>query len=104
MRDTFIHMTGGECYFSMNLRRLRLLREPRLSQERLAQRLGICRATYAKYEQGRRMPPAWFAFSTANYFGVAVEDLFCKPSEMHQKEQEGGEYGERIASAKVQNR
>ena len=24
------------------------------------------------------MPPAWFVFSTANYFGVAIDDLFQK--------------------------
>lgn len=77
MKDISIHVAGGECYFSLNLRRLRLSRQPRLSQERLAQKLGVSRATYAKYEQGRRMPPAWFVFSTANYFGVAAEDIFA---------------------------
>lgn len=78
MKDSFVHVTGGECFFSVNLRRLRLMRQPRLSQERLAKRLGVCRSTYAKYEQGERMPPAWFVFSTANYFGVAIDDLFQK--------------------------
>lgn len=83
MKGIFIHIAGGECYFSVNLRKLRLLRQPRLSQERLAERLGVCRSTYAKYEQGRRMPPAWFVFSTANYFGVAAEDLFCEQIKVH---------------------
>lgn len=95
MSNSFLHITGGECYFSLNLRRLRLLRQPRLSQERLAKRLGVCRSTYSKYEQGQRMPPAWFAFSTANYFGVAVEDMFREPCTTHSN-QKGGAYGNRI--------
>lgn len=83
MKALFVQVTDSERNFSLNLRKLRLLRQPRLSQERLAQKLGVCRATYAKYEQGRRMPPAWFVFSTADYFGVAVEDLFCKSFGVH---------------------
>lgn len=76
MRNEVLHLMAGECYFSRNLRKLRLLRQPRLSQEHLAETLGVSRATYAKYEQGRRMPPAWFVFCTAKYFGVAIEELF----------------------------
>lgn len=81
MKNDFVHVTGSECYFSRNLRRLRLQRQPRLSQERLAERLGVCRSTYANYEQGRRLPPAWFVFSTAEYFGVAVAELYRQDME-----------------------
>lgn len=83
MKNDFIHVTGSECYFSINLRRLRLQRQPRLSQERLAERLGVCRSTYANYEQGRRLPPAWFVFSTAEYFGVAVAELYRQDMEFN---------------------
>lgn len=71
----FVHVLGEEFYFSQNLRFLRLLRSPRLSQERLAKKLGVCRNTYAQYEMGTRLPPAWFVFNTANYFHVTVESL-----------------------------
>lgn len=83
MKNDFVHVTGSECYFSRNLRRLRLQRQPRLSQERLAERLGVCRSTYANYEQGRRLPPAWFVFSTAEYFGVAVAELYRQDMEFN---------------------
>lgn len=83
MKNDFVHVTGSECYFSRNLRRLRLQRQPRLSQERLAERLGVCRSTYANYEQGRRLSPAWFVFSTAEYFGVAVAELYRQDMEFN---------------------
>lgn len=83
MKNDFVHVTGSECYFSRNLRRLRLQRQPRLSQERLAERLCVCRSTYANYEQGRRLPPAWFVFSTAEYFGVAVAELYRQDMEFN---------------------
>lgn len=71
----FTHVFGEEFYFSQNLKYLRLLRNPRLSQESLANKLGVSRKTYAQYEQGKRMPPAWFVLNTANYFKVSMEQL-----------------------------
>ena len=64
-----------EYYFSRNLKMLRLLQVPYLSQERLSKRLGVSRKTYQKYESGKRMPPAWFALNVANYFRVPMEQL-----------------------------
>jgi|GEM_PF-1076239 len=71
----FVHVPGEEYYFSENLKMLRLLQIPHLSQERLANKLGVSRKTYAKYEQGKTMPPAWFVLNTANYFKVSMEQL-----------------------------
>lgn len=65
-------------HFAKNLRRLRLQRKPYLSQERLAQAVGIGRTTYINYELGRRMPPAWVVYQIASYFAVSVETLFRK--------------------------
>lgn len=60
-----VYQPGCEQYFSCNLKRLRLFRFPRLSQARLAQKLGVTRNTYAGYESGKRLPPAWFVCCTA---------------------------------------
>ena len=70
-----VYEPGCELYFSCNLKRLRLFRFPRLSQARLAQKLGLTRNTYAGYESGKRLPPAWFVCCTAEYFGVPVDEL-----------------------------
>lgn len=71
----FIHVPGEEYCFSQNLKMLRLLQIPHLTQERLANKLGVSRKTYAQYEQGKRMPPAWFVLNTANYFKMSMEQL-----------------------------
>ena len=70
-----VYTAGCEQYFSCNLKRLRLFRFPRLSQARLAQKLGVTRNTYAGYESGKRLPPAWFVCCVAEYFGVPVDEL-----------------------------
>lgn len=71
----FVHAPGEEYYFSANLRMFRLLQVPRLTQKKLANQLGVNRKTYAQYEQGTRMPPAWFVLNAANYFKVPVEQM-----------------------------
>ena len=70
-----VYTAGCEQYFSCNLKRLRFFRFPRLSQARLAQKLGVTRNTYAGYESGKRLPPAWFVCCVAEYFGVPVDEL-----------------------------
>lgn len=81
----FVHVLGEEYYFSQNLRYLRLLRSPKLSQEKLAKKLGVSRGTYAHYERGTRMPPVWFVLNTANYFNVAIESLLNDPMKNKKK-------------------
>ena len=70
-----VYQPGCELYFSRNLKRLRLSLFPRMSQTRLAEKLGVTRNTYAGYESGKRLPPAWFVCCTAEYFGVPVDKL-----------------------------
>ena len=70
-----VYQPGCELYFSRNLKRLRLSLFPRMSQTRLAGKLGVTRNTYAGYESGKRLPPAWFVCCTAEYFGVLVDEL-----------------------------
>ena len=71
----FTFVPGEEYYFAENLKMLRLLQFPRLTQEKLSNKLGVNRKTYAQYEQGTRMPPAWFVLNAANYFKVPVEQM-----------------------------
>ena len=70
-----VYTSGCEFYFACNLKRLRLSLFPRMSQARLAKKLGVTRNTYAGYESGKRLPPAWFVCCTADYFKVAVDEL-----------------------------
>jgi len=70
-----IYTSGCEYYFACNLKRLRLSLFPRMSQARLAGKLGVTRNTYAGYESGKRLPPAWFVSCTADYFKVTVDEL-----------------------------
>lgn len=61
--------------FAKRLRELRLNKSLRLSQERLARRLKVSRATLANYETGRVAIPMWFVCAAAEYFGVPVSEL-----------------------------
>lgn len=72
---TQVYTSGCEFYFACNLKRLRLSLFPRMSQTRLAKKLGVTRNTYAGYESGKRLPPAWFVCCTADYFKVTVDEL-----------------------------
>ena len=73
--NTQIYTSGCEFYFACNLKHLRLSLFPRMSQARLAAKLGVTRNTYAGYESGKRLPPAWFVCCTADFFKVAVDEL-----------------------------
>ena len=70
-----VYKSGCEYYFACNLKHLRLSLFPRMSQTRLANELGVTRNTYAGYESGKRLPPAWFVCCTADYFKVTVDEL-----------------------------
>lgn len=56
-----------------NLRKLR--KSKRLTQEQLAQKLGIIRATYWAYEKGTIQPPYDKVEFMADIFGVSVDEL-----------------------------
>jgi len=60
--------------------RLRVYRaEYHLSQQDLADAVGVSRKTISTLEVGRFMPSAVVALKLAYYFGVSVEDLFSLP-------------------------
>ena len=57
--------------------RIRELRaRDRLSQEELAQKVGVRRETIGNLENGRYNPSLKLAMDIAQVFGVTVEDIF----------------------------
>lgn len=68
---------GDAKTFARNLKLQRSLVQG-LSQSRLARNLGVSRNSYARYENGTRLPPGWFVVKAAAYFGVTVEELYEK--------------------------
>ena len=75
MKTRVVLAYDEECLFAKNLRMLRKKQKPYLSQGRLAQKLGICRSTYASYEAGTRQPPAFFVANAAGYFGISADKM-----------------------------
>lgn len=57
-----------------NLRSIRL--DANMTQEELAQRLGIAREAIAKWETGRNYPRMDLAIQTACILGCGLDDLF----------------------------
>lgn len=57
--------------------RIRVYRaEHRISQQELADAIGVSRKTINTIESGRFTPSTVIALRIARYFGVTVEDLF----------------------------
>jgi len=52
-----------------------------LTQEELAQRIGVTRATVNAIEKGRYDPSIRLAFKMARYFRVSLEELFIYEEE-----------------------
>ena len=52
-----------------------------LTQEALAEKLGVTRQTIVSIENGRYDPSIGLAFKTARFFQVAIEDIFTYEDE-----------------------
>ncbi|HHV45895.1 MAG TPA: helix-turn-helix transcriptional regulator [Tissierellia bacterium] len=52
-----------------------------ISQEELADILGVSRQTISSLENGRYNPSILLAFRIARYFGMAIEDIFIYEEE-----------------------
>jgi putative transcriptional regulator len=58
-----------------------------LTQEDLAEKLGVTRQTINAIEKQRYNPSLELAFKLANFFGVTIEELFIyQPSERSQNQ------------------
>lgn len=58
-----------------NLKLLRKSRKPEYSQREIADKLKVNRNTYAKYEQGKLVPPVWFLYEVARFYNIDFFDL-----------------------------
>lgn len=61
--------------FAENLMALRKVHA--LSQEELAERIGVSRQTLSKYETGESLPDIEKCKALADVFGITVDDLIC---------------------------
>lgn len=61
--------------FASNLMELRKIHD--LSQEELAEKIGVSRQTLSKYETGESLPDIEKCKALADVFGVTVDDLIC---------------------------
>lgn len=65
--------------FSENLKEFR--KRKRLTQEEIAQRIGVIRATYWAYEKGTIMPPYDKLEQLADIFGTSIDELMGRSVE-----------------------
>lgn len=61
--------------FSINLKHLRKLRQPKSTQSEMAELLGVSISTYGSYEEGRAEPKLENLQKLARFFSVTMEDL-----------------------------
>ena len=61
--------------FADNLMELRKYHS--LSQEELAEKIGVSRQTLSKYETGESLPDIEKCKALADVFGITVDDLIC---------------------------
>ncbi|MBF2440383.1 helix-turn-helix transcriptional regulator [Listeria seeligeri] len=54
---------------------LKLRKQKKLTQNEIAEILGVARTTYSSYEQNRRMPDAEIQIKIADYFDVSLDFL-----------------------------
>lgn len=53
-----------------------LRRERRISQEELAEKMGVSRQTIYALEKGKYNPSILLAFKLSEYFGLSIEEIF----------------------------
>lgn len=58
-----------------NMRYLRLMRKPRMSQAALAKKLGVTRKSIYRYETAACLPPIHILMAMAEYFGYTTDEL-----------------------------
>lgn len=61
-----------------NMRYLRLSRCPRISQQMLANKLGVSQKSISKYETANLLPPAHILVAMAACFGYTTDELLSE--------------------------
>ena len=70
---------GGICLTN----RIKELRSAKsISQEELANAMGVSRQTIISLENGKYNPSILLAYKIAKYFNLTIEDLFCFEEEL----------------------
>ena len=57
---------------------IRLRKERRLSQEAVAEAVGIRSRTYQNYEYGGRIPPLSTLIALADLYDISLDELVCR--------------------------
>jgi len=87
--------------FSEKIKELRTNAE--ISQQYLAEVLGVTKRTIIKYEMGQCLPSAEYLPKMAKYFGVSIDELLTEQEEFVSQAYEiGGSKGAKEASALVE--
>lgn len=60
-----------------NMRYLRLVRKPPMSQAALAKKLGVTNKSITRYETATNLPPAHVLVAMAHYFGFTTDELLA---------------------------
>lgn len=60
------------------LRKLRLMKD--ITQQEIADKIMVNRASYTSYELGRRIPEDEVKYRIARYYGLTVDEIFFRPS------------------------
>lgn len=58
-----------------NMRYLRIIRIPHVSQAKLADKLGVTQTSINRYETAQNLPPAHVLKAMADYFGYTTDEL-----------------------------
>lgn len=74
----------GRSRISNNIRKLRFLKDE-MTQQQLAELVGVTRQTIIAMEQERYSPSLELAFRIARVFGVPLEEVFAYNPEDHPK-------------------
>ena len=65
----------GKCYISNNIRKFRFNADE-MTQQELADKVGVTRQTIVAIESGKYSPTLELAFRIARVFNVPLEDVF----------------------------
>ena len=86
---------------NVNASRIKRLRESRnISQEKLAEKIGISKSAISMYEQGGRIAPMKIQEKIADFFGVSLDYLWGRKTETKKYSNELSEWMEAQLASK----